>query len=74
MIDFGPTDMVPHVAVRKAHQPLQEFSLDTSNPLLSSKIHNLRQAEPNLPGFSLQPPFAFEAAKNFASKKKGANR
>src|SRR6516162_740963 len=33
-IDFGPIDMVPHIAARKTHQRLYEFLFDTPKRLL----------------------------------------
>jgi hypothetical protein len=34
VIDFGSTDMVPHIAARKTYQRLQEFSFATPKRLL----------------------------------------
>jgi hypothetical protein len=39
VINFGSTDMVPHIAERKTHQRLQEFSFDTSKRLLQQYLH-----------------------------------
>src|SRR4029077_8362466 len=34
VIDFGRSDMVPHIAAYKTHQRLQEFSISTPKRLL----------------------------------------
>ena len=37
VIDFGSTDMVPHIAARKTHQWLLEFSFDTPKKTFATK-------------------------------------
>src|SRR5438105_1463054 len=38
VIDFGSTDMVPHIAARKTHERLQNFSFDAPKRLLQQNL------------------------------------